>query len=206
MDNPETASTNKAWFEQLSPQMTEQWQTFHDSVYVNGVLSPKTKELIAAASATVLRCRHCTNSHIQRALDKKATREEISEALMVAGLIASGSQLFWMKEDYEDLLGTDDEVYTPWFQAQTDQMGTDWRRYHKEVYEPSALDRKTKELIAAVCGTLLRCRHCTRAHIKKAEKHGASKQEISEAFMIGSLIASGSQLNWMREDYEKMLG
>ena len=55
--------------------------------------------------------------------------------------------------------------------------------------EPKALDRKTAELIAFACAVTVRGEACTKVHMKEARKAGASKQEIFEALMIGSLMA-----------------
>jgi AhpD family alkylhydroperoxidase len=202
----ENVTRTKTWFEELAPEMAGQWREFHDSVYDTGQLDRKTKELVAAASGAIMRCRYCTKGHIQKAQREEATKEEVAEALMIAALMGSGTQLYWMRDDYEELLGRDGKAPAPWFQELAEEMGTSWRTFHEEIYEDSVLDRRTKELIAAVCGTLLRCRHCTRGHIQKAKKYGASEREITEALMVGSLIASGSQLAWMKDDYEELLG
>lgn len=82
-----------------------------------------------------------------------------------------------------------------WFEAQTPEMATSWKNFLKSVYETGELDRKSKELIAAAASTVGRCPHCTKAHIQKAQKFGATKEEVSEAFMITALISSGTELH-----------
>jgi len=52
----------------------------------------------------------------------------------------------------------------------------------------------------------MRCTHCTKAHISKSLDVGATEEEISEAFMIASLVTSGTQLFCMRDEFEKLLG
>ena len=198
-------ATQERWFASNAPEMAETWQEFHDSIYEYGELDRKSKELIAAATATVGRCPHCTQGHIKKALDVGATKEELSEAFMITALISSGTELHWMLEDYEDLLG-DNSGNKRWFEENADQMGMQWRTFHDALYEDSALDRKTKELVAVAVAEMRRCRHCTKSHIKGALKYGASKEETSEAIMIAALIASGTQLMWMKEDYEELLG
>jgi len=64
-----------------------------------------TKDLVAIVVDKTRRCRHCTISHIKGAQEAEATKQEISEAIMVVALIASRTQLAWMKENYEELLG-----------------------------------------------------------------------------------------------------
>jgi|GEM_PF-501372 len=201
----EAVATQQSWFESLAPEMASQWKQFHDSVYESGELDLKSKELIAAAASTVGRCPHCTKGHIQKAQKQGASKEEIAEALMITSLISSGTELHWMLDDYENLLGNG-SGNKRWFQEQTEQMGTQWRTFHDALYEESALDRKTKELVAVAVAETRRCRHCTIAHIEGAQQQGATKNEVAEAIMVASLIASGTQLVWMTEDYERLLG
>ena len=57
-------------------------------------------------------------------------------------------------------------------------------QFYKETYKPSALDRKTKELIAIAASLAAKCQGCLDGHLKKAMKFGASREEISEAIAI----------------------
>lgn len=196
--------TQKQWFVSQTPGMAESWQRFHDSIYEISTLDRKSKELIAAATATVNRCPFCTRGHIKKAQELGATNVEITETFMIASLISSGTELHWMLDDYEELLGDGNEQER-WFEENTESMGSQWRTFHDALYEASELDRKTKELIAVAVAETKRCRHCTISHIKGAQKFGASKEEITEAIMIAALISSGTQLMWMKDDYEELL-
>lgn len=196
--------TKQAWFEAQAPEMANAWNRFLDSVYETGELDRKSKELIAAAASTVSRCRHCTKGHIRKAQELGASKEEISEAFMITALISSGTELHWMLDDYEDLLGNGQA--DRWFAENTESMGQEWNNFHDALQEDSTLDNKTKELVAVAVAGTRRCRHCTKAHIKGAQQAGASKAEVSEAIMASALIASGTQLAWMKEDYEALLG
>ena len=57
-------------------------------------------------------------------------------------------------------------------------------QFYKETYKPSAIDRKTKELVAIAASLAAKCEGCLEGHIKKALKFGASREEISEAIAI----------------------
>ena len=57
-------------------------------------------------------------------------------------------------------------------------------QFYKETYKPSALDRKTKELIAIAASLAAKCQGCLEGHIKKALKFGATREEVSEAIAI----------------------
>jgi AhpD family alkylhydroperoxidase len=57
-------------------------------------------------------------------------------------------------------------------------------QFYKETYRPSAIDRKTKELIAIAASLTAKCQGCLEGHIKKALKFGATPEEVSEAIAI----------------------
>jgi len=83
------------------------YQHFSLTVKQRSVLDDKTKELLRLAIASVFRCRHCTIEHIKKATEAGATKQEISEAILISALQAAGTQLNWAKEDFEQYLGSD---------------------------------------------------------------------------------------------------
>jgi len=62
--------------------------------------------------------------------------------------------------------------------------------YKESYFSPTALDLKTKELIAIGCSLLAKCEGCLEGHIKKALEVGATKQEISDAIVVAVGIAA----------------
>jgi len=93
-----------------------------------------------------------------------------------------------------------------WFGKHAPEHADAWFTFYKAVKSQGALDTKTKELIAAAVGLVMRCEHCVEAHTKDALRAGASKQEIAEALMVASQIASASQLFFMSDELDKLLG
>lgn len=66
-----------------------------------------------------------------------------------------------------------------------------YMNFYKESYfVPSALDLKTKELIAIGCSLIAKCEGCIQGHIKKALELGATKEEISDAIAVAVGIAA----------------
>jgi AhpD family alkylhydroperoxidase len=57
-------------------------------------------------------------------------------------------------------------------------------KFYKEIYKPSTLDRKTKELISIAASLAAHCEGCLQGHIKKALKLGATREEIGETIGI----------------------
>jgi AhpD family alkylhydroperoxidase len=67
--------------------------------------------------------------------------------------------------------------------------------YKESYFTPSALDLKTKELIAIGCSLLAKCEGCLEGHIKKALELGATKQEVSDAIVIALGIGAASAMD-----------
>ncbi len=64
--------------------------------------------------------------------------------------------------------------------------------FYKETYKPSALDRKTKELVAISASLAAKCQGCLEGHIKKALKFGATREEISETIAISMGVSAAA--------------
>ncbi|MDD1700127.1 MAG: carboxymuconolactone decarboxylase family protein [Methanoregula sp.] len=56
-------------------------------------LDPKYVELISLAVGAALKCPHCTGYHMQASLKMGASREEILEVILLAGMISNSSVL-----------------------------------------------------------------------------------------------------------------
>jgi AhpD family alkylhydroperoxidase len=68
--------------------------------------------------------------------------------------------------------------------------------YKESYFKPSALDFKTKELIAVGCSLVAKCEGCAEGHIKKALEAGATKEEISDAIVVAIGIAAASVMDF----------
>ena len=74
----------------LAPETALAFHAFSKSVFAEGALASKTKQLIAVAVAHVTQCPYCIRSHTAAALRKGATPEEITEAIWVAAEMRAG--------------------------------------------------------------------------------------------------------------------
>ncbi len=72
--------------------------------------------------------------------------------------------------------------------------------------EPSALDRKTAELIAVGAAAALRCDHCLEAHMARAVEHGASLEEVMDALLVAGAISESSTLSVALRKYRQLEG
>lgn len=59
------------------------------------------------------------------------------------------------------------------------------------VYEPGALDTRTKELLGLVASMVLRCDDCITYHLVRCKEEGLSRDELFETFSVG-LVVGGS--------------
>jgi AhpD family alkylhydroperoxidase len=74
----------------LAPGPAAAFQAFSKSVFAEGAIPAKTKQLIAVAVAHVTQCPYCIRGHTSAALRHGATAEEIMEAIWVAAEMRAG--------------------------------------------------------------------------------------------------------------------
>ncbi len=194
------ATSPDSWIHDHLEGAQERFGDFAGKVYGGDALDLKTKELIAVAASSVGRCPHCTDGHLSKAAEVGATEAEIAEALAVAWVQGGGTQVFWMHDDYADVLGED------WRREYLGEADRAFWRFKAEVYENGVLPEKTKHLIAVVVNAALRCPVCTRDHMESALECGATKAEVAEALGVLWVIGSGVQVVWDKEGFEKHLG
>lgn len=87
---PETTSELAEQRRRLAPQTAEAFKMFSRSVFAEGALPAKTKQLIAVAVAHVTQCPYCIRGHTSAALQQGATPEEIMETIWVAAEMRAG--------------------------------------------------------------------------------------------------------------------
>jgi AhpD family alkylhydroperoxidase len=74
----------------LAPGPADAFRAFSQTVFADGALPSKTKQLIAVAVAHVTQCPYCIRGHTGAALRHGATPEEIMEAIWVAAEMRAG--------------------------------------------------------------------------------------------------------------------
>jgi AhpD family alkylhydroperoxidase len=82
---------NLAKLQKASPEVTADFaKRLMPDALKDGVLSTKSKELIALGIAVCAACDYCIAIHVKKCFEAGATREEIVEALGVAILMGGG--------------------------------------------------------------------------------------------------------------------
>jgi len=74
----------------LAAGPAESFRAFSRSVFADGALPAKTKQLIAVAVAHVTQCPYCIRGHTRAAVTHGWTAEEIMEAVWVAAEMRAG--------------------------------------------------------------------------------------------------------------------
>ena len=73
------------------------------SVYREGVLDIKTKEILGLVASTVLRCNDCIFYHLTRCVEEGVKDEEIHEALSIALIVGGSITIPHMRFAFETL-------------------------------------------------------------------------------------------------------
>src|SRR6476620_9353009 len=75
---------------ELAPEQMQAFSEFNSTVFQEGALSKKEKEIIAVAIAHVTECPYCIDSHTRRAKAEGASLEELVEAVFVVAAVEAG--------------------------------------------------------------------------------------------------------------------
>ena len=75
---------------EAEPGYARAFMSFVQQGEKDGALSGKTKQLISIALSVAARCQYCIAFHTRSAIEAGATRQEILEAALVAGVMGGG--------------------------------------------------------------------------------------------------------------------
>jgi AhpD family alkylhydroperoxidase len=64
--------------------------------------------------------------------------------------------------------------------------------FSQKVFEPGALDARTKQIIAVAAAHVTQCPYCIRGHTKAALREGASEAELMEAIWVAAEMRAGA--------------
>jgi AhpD family alkylhydroperoxidase len=97
------------WFVLHSPEFGRAFEGFYQVCNEDGVLDKKTKELLMLVLNSVFRCPSDIEEHLIRALEAGVTKEEITEALIIAAAEGARAQLILERELCLKYLGATDK-------------------------------------------------------------------------------------------------
>ena len=70
------------------------------------------------------------------------------------------------------------------------------------AYQSGALDENTKELLGLVASAVLRCDDCVKYHLETSYKLGITKEQVSEALGIATLVGGTIVIPHLRRAFE----
>lgn len=79
-----------AWRKELAPDTHDAFEEFSRTVFADGALDRRTKQLIAVAVAHVTQCPYCIKGHTRLASREGASPQEIMESIWVAAEMRAG--------------------------------------------------------------------------------------------------------------------
>ncbi|GGP15829.1 carboxymuconolactone decarboxylase family protein [Oceanobacillus neutriphilus] len=184
----------------LVPKTFQAFNQFNQSALSEGVLSKKLKELIAVAVAHVTGCPYCIEAHVGNAKKLDVSKEEISEAILVATALKAGSSIAHgvnALNAFDNI--EDDELYKNSFRERfkefADLSPEPFRafvEFDTAAMKSGLLSSKEKELIAVAVTHVTDCPYCIEAHIGKAKKLGATLEEVAESIFVATALKAGS--------------
>ncbi len=93
------------WFVLNAPEIGQAFVSFRKACESGGVLDRKTKELLMLVMACASRSTYNAEEHLRGALEAGATKEEVTEAMMIAAGEDAEAQLTWNRQIVSKHLG-----------------------------------------------------------------------------------------------------
>jgi len=79
-----------------------------------------------------------------------------------------------------------------------------WAIFVDKAFEPAALDRKTKELLALGMSMTAQCKYCVGVHAQKSLDAGASEAEIIDVCHVAMLMGGAPAMTYIAEVHMAM--
>lgn len=79
-----------------------------------------------------------------------------------------------------------------------------WAKFVDATLAPSALDRKTKELVALGMSITAQCKYCVGVHLQKCLDAGASEPEIVDVCHVAMVMGGGPAMTYIAEVHKAL--
>lgn len=183
----------------LAPDQTKAFNEFNDSVFKDGTLSTKEKEIIAVAVAHDTQCPYCIEMHTKNAKKAGATLEELVEAVYVTSSIEAGAVVTHSTHVHN--VNVDDAPDSLYNRSNLDHL-KELAKHDRDGFkgyqgfsaagtQEGKLSAKFKEIIAVAIGHSTQCPYCIEVHTKNADEQGATSDELAEAISVTSAMRAG---------------
>ncbi|MCH6574995.1 MAG: carboxymuconolactone decarboxylase family protein [Bacteroidetes bacterium] len=196
-----------AHLKELNPDLYGSWMDYHNSVFKDGALTKKEKELIAVAGAHITRCSYCIRSRVNISKKQGASDEQIIEAIYVAMRFAMGAPFAYSSIAYEAWDALENEIplteghffkkdilhEIKCFSDASGEIDPKFKEFTKKVFAEGALTKNFKRgLVGLACAHMTRCPYCIRGCVKDAKAAGYSREQVAEAINVGMVMSAGA--------------
>lgn len=185
-----------------APEASKAFFAFDKAALADGALTERLKEIIALACAHVTGCPYCIEIHVGNAKKLGVSKQEVTEAVMVATALKAGSALAHgthALNAYEEV--EVDDLYQPANIkriAELKDYAPDAVKgffgFDEGVMKDCAISKRDKELIAVAVAHITGCAYCIDIHTKNAKKLGITKEELVESIFVATALKAGSAL------------
>ena len=196
-----------AYLKELNPDLYGAWMAYHDSVFVDGALTAKEKQLIAVAVAHITACPYCIRSRVLASKNQGATDQEIVESIYVGLRLAMGAPFAFSSLAFEawDTLENNiplteghffkkdiaKEIAS--FRECSGDISPHFMELHKKIFADGALSKKMKRgIIGLACAHATKCPYCIRGCVKDARTDGVTAEQMAEAINVAMVMTAGS--------------
>ena len=194
-----STARNLNQLKELAPEQLKALNEFSGAVFKAGALTVKEKEIIAVQITLVTECPYCIDFHTKKAKKAGATLEELTEASFVTLSVEAGSAVTHSTNVHNALdPESSDDYYSRSNLKNLPQLGKyapdafkAYQNFSAVATKEGKLSAKFKEIIATAVGVAVQCPYCIDVHTKKAEKLGATNEELAEALMVVSSLKAG---------------
>lgn len=185
--------------EQIVPEGSKAFFQFMGEAFSEKAISSRTKELIAVAVTHVTGCPYCIDVHTGKFKKLEGSKEEVVEAILVAGTVNAETVLFhsvnaWNTIDNKvvnELYSTANLERFAEVQDTKPEAFAAFEQFRKAALAPGAIDAKTKELIAVVVSHVNGCAYSIDVHTKSFKKLGGTEEELIEGLLVGGVANAG---------------
>lgn len=186
----------------MTPETFKAFAQFDRAALAEGKLSRKLKELIAIAVAHTTGCPYCIDVHVKAGKKEGVTKEELSEAVLVAAALKAGSAMAHgvnALNAFDEI--EDEELYKvsyfnrlKEFSVLNGDIFKAFVDFDTKSLKENLLSVKEKELIAVAVAHTTGCPYCIDIHTKGAKKAGVTKEEIAESIFVATALKAGSAI------------
>ena len=86
----------------------------------------------------------------------------------------------------------DGRKYFPQLKELKPELFESFMGLNEKIFADGSLSTKMKELIAVAVAHTTRCPYCIESHIQKAQKAGATQEEIAESIFVAVALNAGA--------------